>query len=337
MTSVQDRVREGYRSLAGRTLELYESNLNIFSPSPDDIRKLNQFSDNLKKVRDSGDVRSIDKSGKQNLKDIMFMIDQVIPKNLKPTNAMTSLGLASISLRYYFGIPSFEELARRCRLDAITIANGFSGIATAGTIKDGIKKIYYVFFDPEKPVYSVIVDIHDFYLALQPEMLEIEDILTEKTKIDGYDRLMDAINSDSALTKKRVEIAMASHELNFLKSPEVIAKAREAKVDLERFEAYLRENVPRMNFLTCYHEGDAFIAQRDIIASSPDLQGHTISLKAYELFALIDALSAPFLTPKQKVHEVGVGLLEYFKSNPNQRELLRNSREFHLELTNAYF
>jgi len=327
---MQRIIKEGYRSLAKRTLELYKSlERNTATSYSEDIE--NQFKANLEKISITGDIISIGQSGARNFHDVMDMLGQAIPPNLKPDGFQTSLAFALYLITTYFGM-SIDEFLKKSRITSFGYNANLAGIATLGN-SNNLQRILYVSFDYRRPAHSVIVNVHELYHALQPERQEIEEILIEKTKIRGYSRLVEAIASDTTLRRKRAEIIMASNELNFFELPEVLAKAKKVGVDLKEFRAYLKKYVPRVNFLTCYTEGEAYILQRDVIANSPLLQRYGIILKAYELMSLIDALLAPFLKPKEKVYEIGVGLFEYLRNHPDEKETLINSREFHRKLS----
>ena len=119
--------------------------------------------------------------------------------------------------------------------------------------------------------------------------------------------------------------------------PEVFHLAVHAGVDTEELRAFLAEYVPQVNFLTCYTEGAAFVRQADIISSAPALQAHHASLDMYRLIALADTLLAPLLQPRDVVNRLGVGMYEHFAQNPKVRDILKNSAEFHYDLTKDYF
>ena len=102
---------------------------------------------------------------------------------------------------------------------------------------------------------------------------------------------------------------------------------------MNTFNDYLRKNIPKMDFLTCYTEGDAYLTQTDIIKSMPDLQSRGVYLQAYELLSLTDALIAPFQKPKERVYEIGIGMVEYFRNNPTLTESLKNLVTFHQQVS----
>ncbi len=334
MSIIENKVKEGFKSLGRKTLDLYREFSSNIDITPKGREFFSEFKDNLKFIRNKGDIKKIGKDGENNFRDLMYIADQEINYNLKPTDVNSSLDMAGTSVSAYYGI-SNDELKERMYVDSFIQTEKYPSILS--TDEGGkMKRIFYVFFKDSVAAYSVLLNIHEIIHTLQEDSNKIDRIMVERDRIKGHHELMTEIKKDQNLRKKRIEIATDSHELNFLKLLEVMKKGEEVGVDIEHLSRYLEENIPTANFLSCYIDGEAFLLERDIIKAHPILKNYNNQLKSYELIAAVDALVAPFAEERGKVYEVGIGLYEWFRNNPDMISL-KDSREFHLELTNAYF
>ncbi len=333
---IEEMVQEGYKSLASRTSELYQTvkpNLKIehrFIPA------LSQFEADLRNVISSGKISSIDSKGAQNLSDIIDICEYSIPSGFMPHSAGISMGAAVYSARSYFGLIA-EELFKKASIDNVLPTSGNPGILFAQDAGGKKIKIFHYVFDPVRPAHSVIVNIHELQHALQPETQAIYRIVDELDMDNRFSKLSGAILSDPKLRELNLESMGNSHKLRLYSRPEVIKKAEELKIDVTALKSYIRDNTPVMDFLTAYTEGDAHLMQSEIVAANPDLKKDNQVLEMYRLIGLTDALRAPFGDSKPRFNDVGVGLAEYFRLHPEQKSLLMNSAKFHQELSRKYF
>jgi len=328
-------MQEGYRSLAQRTLDaFYSLRSSIPRQMPEVERELNQYKQILEMVTLTGNIKEGGNTTRGNLNFMIDCFEQFIPAQLKPSNHELALAFATSAIRAYFGITSMEELLEKAQISKINVSSGMGGISLMGQMGDKTpQRVFFINYDPQMPAYSAIINIHELKHGLQPELEQTYQVLFGLSDIGGYSNFTNSFGRSPTLKKMMMDIAMESHQLNFLDTKEARTVAKIAGVDMDALDSFLKENIPVMDFLSCYQEGDAYLAQTDIIKAMPDLQGRGVYLQLYELFSLTDALIAPFQKPKEKVYEVGIGMVEYFRNNPSEAVELKKSRVFYEEVS----
>lgn len=330
---VESIVRAGYRSLAQRTLEHYNRlKSRLSSDLPRDLQTLDQFVDNLHHLSETGDIGSLE-NGKTNFQHTASMFEQAIPYRYKANSLNLALGLAMSSLMEYFDISTPQELLKKAKIDDIQRDSDYGNVVTLPQ-KDGpTLRVLNAYFHPNRGAHATIVNIHIIYKCLQPEFQEPLDVLKELEDIPGYDGLHQITQGQDASIDSAIDYATNSHILHFLNLSKSKKAAQESGVNMDRLNAYLSRNIPRLDFLTCYSEGDAYLMQRDIIAVNPILRRDQAIIQGYQLLALVDALSSASLGPRLKYNRLGIGLAEYFRNHPAEKEKLKNSSEFHQEVS----
>lgn len=339
MVSVSEKVAEGYRSLAERTLAACDCLTSGRYNSADyklELPVMAQFADSLEKLKSSGDIDSIGRESQNAISRARTYADRCIPRNLVPHDTVEAFGIASVALRGYLHIGSVEELFKKAGIDSV-VRGDFSGVLTTADRSGKCKKIFLVEYDPRHPVISSIGNIVGLYPTIQNESSEIEGILKGLTQIEGYSKLMDEIHGNDHLQKLRVDTAMETNDLAFFSKPEILKIAKDKGVNMEAFESYLEENRPKLNLLDCFVMGEANVLCPDMILTVPDLQKYPAVLEGYQFVALTDALLGPFMEPKKQVRRIGIGISEYVQRNPGEKDPLKKSKEFQQALTQKYF
>jgi len=335
MVNIRRMIQEGYKSLAKRTLGVCDSFIpTLPRQMPEVQREFETYRQILEQISQTGDVKERGDTANKNFHNMIGLFEQAIPIGLKPQNPTMAIAFATSAIRAYDRISSLEELLKRTNISELNISPDGGGIALTDSGEGGNpKRVLFVQYNPVMPAHSAIINIHEFRHGLQPEMQQIYDTLFGLLDIKGFPALMKSVYKIPELEQKMSAIAIATHQLHFLDLEEVKEVAKRVGVDMSKFNEYLRENIPKMDFLACYSEGDAYLTQTDIIKSMPDFQGIGVHLQAYELLSLTDALVAPFQIPKDKVYELGIGLVEYFRNNPSQTGDLKNSVTFHQQVS----
>ncbi len=336
--SIEFMLRKGFMSLAGRTLELLESSMPSLREyvSPRDMASFAAFSDGLKSIAGSGEVYSIGEVGKANLAAVIGLLDSAIPEQFKPQSHEECYKLAVSAISSYHGIPTEEEIARRAGLKSIQHAPATGFCFDETWDKQGVHRSLYYAFEPQGRALSVLTNVYNLHLALQPEDRKLVETFEELMMIPGIAGLMSAIETDEALSQIRTTVASSSQVLNLFLVHGMLGRVHKAGTDVEQLKAFLSKKIPLANFLTCYSLGDAYVRQADIIGSAHDLQD-TVPSQMYRLLALAEALHAPFREPRKTVHWLGIGMYEHFANNPEMRRILIESSLFHRNLTEDYF
>lgn len=331
---IESKVREGYRSLAGRTQALFEEVRPYFhNLSETENHAFDRFSGKLGRISTTGDILSI---GSETNMRIMDLLGQSIPYNYKPGNPTESFAMASLAVRMHHSIPDFRTLLERGRITEYALGTQ-PGLVSTASESGATERILYLVFDRARPVQSTLINLHELHHALQPEYARIEQIDQELQQVKGFAQLAAAVEASPELRERLATMHLISHQLRFWISPEVEALARENKITIGSLRTFLDEHIPTMDFLTCYTEGDAYLSQADIIVKNPDVAHVPVVAKVYQLIALTDALTAPFLEPKAAYNHVGIGLCEYLRGRPEAKKLAMGSQRFHQELSRTYF
>lgn len=332
--SIEEIVREGYRSLAGRTLELLDDFRGDFKSGYEpDNKRLQKYRQFLMEVSTTGNIHEMGSEGAEILGQIVQMIDRAIPSDLKPSTPKLTLGMASVAIREYHNIPDFNALLEQAGISEIHFTSDTGCLLREEGPEDNIQKILLSHFNPNMPAYSVLANVHELHHALQDEFNYIGKILNEVLAVPNYEKLDRVIRQNPVLTQTRDDIIAKSNYLRFLNLPVVKVAAIQAGIDFKPFQDFVAVNLPTLDFFTTYTEGDAYVAQHDIIAQSKDLQPYTATLKAYRLLALTEALLSAFQQPDLRYYEVGIGLVEYLKNHPKEKERIMASKRIHQQVS----
>ena len=337
---VKDMVAEGYRSLAARTLSLFDTfTATIPRQHGDADKALRLYRQNLAQLRRTGDIFGLGADAKENFLDIVSLVEQAVPSPLKPQEPQDALMMALEAVQAYEGIASIDLLVHRLGVSEINITDkGGAGIAYLESTETGHKKkIFFAQYKPRMQAHSVVVNVHEMWHCLQPEHQEVDAILAKHGDIPGYDGLADAVYHNPDALRKMIDVCKETHMLHFLSGRQARAIAQRTGVDVAALDAFLDENTAELTFLRCLTEGDAYLAQRDIVVSSPRIQGQRRGQALYKLLALSDALSAPFQKPSPMVYHAGIGLVSFMRNHPEAEQEIRTSKAVHDEIEATYF
>lgn len=329
MTTLQQKIDFGYKSLAGRTLDLY-LHIEQYIPNFDQNRAYKEkFKGLLKEMRDQGNILAGDP---EVLLAMRIMLNEAIPYAYRARNADQAFALGSIAVMEYKNETDPEEFIRSLRLDGRIVSTEYAGFNIQVGEGSQRRRLFQQLYREGEDAISVISTCHELIHCRQENWAEIERIIEGTNKIPHFGRLEEHLR-DPRLNARMVEISKALHVLHFYDLPEVRELARASGVDMEAYDRFIVENMPKLDALMCFVEGEAYIAQGDIISNASFLKGDPLARKDYELIALVDALLAPLINIKGRVYYIGNGLFEYFKIQPNQKEGLVTSPEFHREVS----
>jgi hypothetical protein len=321
MITPTEIITEGYRSLASRTLRIFDE---IYT------RKAVHNADYIEKSRDM--LARLSETGRP-LKDdydnsymlMMGYIERTTPRRFDDKSRCATHAFEAV-LRYY-GI-TFETYKEISGLDGIELGTK-EGRFTVVHLKDeSVLKMLYLPFDAKMPIRSLVADTHEIIHPLQREFDQIRSIFRQFNEMDGVEGILGMIAMDDDLLHQ----FECEYHLEFFQTKTGRRLIKESKIDRRRFDSFLDENLPLMNYLRCKIEGEAYVYAAEILSDYlPDQ-------KQYELYALLLALSQQFVvrpteqktfipffrserlanTPLSKINVAGIGLAEYTRLHPKE-------------------
>ena len=269
-------------------------------------------------------MRVIAREGKEVLQDTMCRLESFNP--VRPVNPLGMVMLATDAVCVHSGIRDTAELFRRGKIDKINPDSDTGGIAITQDARGDIVRSLFLEFDVSRPIYSVIVAVHELRHSLQPEHEELFSIFRQRTGMRGYASLVDAIHADARLREMRIRFGMRTHELDFFALPEVLKLAERVGMDVESLKSYLTYAAPLADFFMCWVEGESYVLQGGISAKAPQITQFPAVQDLYRLIGFLDAISSLFSSIKSVHYEVGIGIYEYFRIHPNKK--LPKSEDF---------
>lgn len=97
---IQDMVQSGYRSLASKTLQLYDSAFPLLIAGDNERAMFNRFRKRLVEIKSSGFSRT-DLNDEDTFADTSLLYEKILPREATPENAQEALQLAFECLRTY--------------------------------------------------------------------------------------------------------------------------------------------------------------------------------------------------------------------------------------------
>lgn len=336
-TTIKYIVHEGYKHLANRSVPLYtEFRKYASSPYIEDIRRLDTVSRNLEMLHKTGDIaKLIDR--KRSFADLINMTDMAIPPAFKPNTPEQSLALASTAIRNKRGIKTFDQLMEKAKITSFEITDKQAGVMDVRHSDGKHARIFGVYFDPTRLAYSAMVNLHELIHSLQDEIFHISQTIENLRKIQGITSFFDQINKDKELAALMMKVALESHMLDFLALSQVRHIAKKAGVPDRELDLFLKENIPKVNFLSALTEGEAYVSQVDILGYAPDIASNNVIKASYQTMAMADMFLAVDLPPKQRIYMIGIGLAGFFEQSPQMRNEFLNSPKIIQEFNTAYF
>lgn len=323
-----DVVKSGVSSYASRALEAYEQ-ADLTSPLLDVYSIIRRFGDRLKIIQDSGAVRTDDSRLMVDFLQLLNVCEHAVPAPLRPESADTCLGLSVDALASYFGITQ-KEMTEKLRFDELLEDRIFSRLELLKTER-GPRRVFRVHYDPTSPAFSAISVMHEMYHSVQPDFEENQRILDAADSKIKLGKLIAEADKNPELEKTRNQMVLKkSHILRFCALPEIGQIAAQIGVDPQEYARFLDETIPELDFLMAYLEGDAYTKQGDIVSASTILKPYDAAARVYKLIAM----ASPLLSAYGKPHnEVGIGLCEYLRNHPDATQYVKNSTDFHRELS----
>ncbi len=332
---VEEIVREGYKSLARKTMEAYDgcTPLNCVRNSKykGDLKEYRQM---LRDIRMNGSVRIDIERRKFNCDTVNGLIEIVIPRQYKPDSVQRTFDMAAASVQVYAQYASIDEMMQKNHITGYAQANDRGTAPIADIDGKRFKEIRFPYHE-NIPMLSLITATHETWHCLQKEENEIFAILDGVTQISGYEAFLKHVWRDQNLSNLMVSVAHTSHMLDFFNLPQIRLESQKHGISLDRLDAFLSENLPKMNALAAYLEGDAYHHQTEILVKSPYIQrmGNEV-VAAYKLSSL-NAVLTPNPDEENPKYHAGIGMVEFARKN-NAEQLIR-SDSFARELHNVYF
>ncbi|NIO22208.1 MAG: hypothetical protein GTN76_16145 [Candidatus Aenigmarchaeota archaeon] len=331
-TDIFDRVSEsGYRSLASKTFDLQ----NYFErfierSSSEDLYYLGTAKIHLNELRRHGRPLKLDKNKEGGvLKTARDIWEQAVPGKYVPRDGYDILTIAVLALTNFFKVDTVEKFVEETGIKGIKWTNdGMSYVEPAEK-----ERIYNAHYNPEMPVTSVIVNIHELYHLTQKDITEnAVKILRGVKGVEGYSKLSDVIWEDEELYRKALDVGSMSHFLNFLLSNDIMSLAKDVGVNTSQLRAYLKENIPRLDIINAVMEGEAYNAEYRLLDYSEELKGAGKDiLNLWRLIALYDVVTTPILNPHIDKYVNGIGLGEMLWDKKElQREIVENPDPKHV-------
>ncbi|MDO8554874.1 MAG: hypothetical protein Q7S22_08745, partial [Candidatus Micrarchaeota archaeon] len=161
-------VERGHHSLARRTSEVIDKidrELQLPFASRAILLDCNAT---LAQIASDKSIVSVGRPGANTINRAMVLLDNLVPFGLKPDNPKGCLALASLAIRAHFGILRISELVTLSRIDEFVLNSDQSGLAMVGS-SNGVKRMFFVEFNPSRAAYSTIINVHELFHSLQPE------------------------------------------------------------------------------------------------------------------------------------------------------------------------
>lgn len=178
-------------------------------------------------------------------------------------------------------------------------------------------KILYVEFNDLRRAYSVVVNAHELLHGVQEGRSKINDVLFGLCEIPGYSTFFDRLRQDPVRNRELMEEVMKTHQLNYLNRESVRGIAQRAGLPMRQYRRLLEEHVPVMNFLSCSTEGEAYLDQTEAVRAAPWMDESVRPL--YVALSIVDALSSPFQKPRERIYEIGLGMVEWMRAHPEEQ------------------
>lgn len=139
---------------------------------------------------------------------------------------------------------------------------------------------------------------------------------------DKYFLLQQNLNNIVALTEIKITSLLESEN-------SASYKGLISAVDKFRKILASANDIEDVNFLNCYRHGESYIQQLDAINSMTKKNDPVVN--AYQLLVLADAFKSMVVAEKKEVNQMGIGVAEYVRKNPNKFYEIANSQDFHIE------
>ncbi len=335
-STIEEKVREGYKRIASRACELLGEIGSLRVPGDAQyVQVMRSFSTTLQTMKQTGIIPGT--ATAEFYETVAKLIEYNIPASFKPATAEEMLRFAYEALGPLSKATTLDDFLRINNVAIKTLEGEESQVAFERNADGKIIRHLTLRYNQKTSAISAILSAHELVHIIQPAQQQKHALLSGDQSVHGYDQLWSTVAADPALNKRKEDINRSHHALYCYFDPEIEEEAKKAGIDIAPFQTYAREHMPAVNFLISLLEGDAMVQQSELFLTHPKLQKDQRINRLYALAGICLALSATQTTIRTSYYQSGYGLARYFMSNPREKELGFASPDYQRVFSDVFF